>query len=144
MRGIDRLAALLSAFTLLRLYTPRNLLLLSAFALGYGMTNMVIHPYQPPPDPLHPVWEKNVENLKSQKRYDEALKLVNQHLQADPNSYLGYQVRAGIFSNMGKYQESSRDHDLAIAKLTQQVRKSQALCTTNQAKHIYACHLPRP
>jgi hypothetical protein len=102
MREINPLVALLGALTL-RLYTPRNLLLLSAFGLGYAMTNMLIHPHKLTSDPLHPVWEKDIKILRSHKHYDEVLKLVNQHIEADPNSDIGYSLRSSILAEMKNY-----------------------------------------
>lgn len=160
MRGINPLVASLGALTLLRLYTPRNLLLLWAFGLGYAMTNMILHPYKSPPDPLHPAWEKDIKILRSHKRYDEALKLVNQHIQADPNSYLGYSLRSYIFADVKNYSAAKKDSQLAqqkIDQLAEQARKNRAqLCNTNpasvgqvqdiytQSRTTYICRLLNP
>lgn len=146
MREVNRLFALLGALALLRLYTPRNLLILSVFGLGFAVTNMVVHPYKPSPDPLHPTWEQEIEVFKSQKRYDQALNLVNQQIQKQPNFYLGYQVRASIFSELGNLQAYERDMEIVRSKLAgqirQQVRQKQQLCNpssdnTSQVQDIY-------
>lgn len=82
MRRTERLFSFLAALCVIRLYTWRNILFFSACALGYALTNMILHPIHPiePVDPLHPAWAKHIEELRYEKPYNEALKLVNQHI----------------------------------------------------------------
>ena len=139
MRGIDKLFALFGALTVLRFYSPRNLLLLSAFGVGYAMTNMVLHPIKPHPNLLHPDWE--VTQLKLQKRYEEALKKVNQQIKIEPDSYLPYNVRAGVFGAMGNEKAAHKDYELSSQKLdaqTKQFRQMQARCKSIQANTVKA------
>ena len=145
MRRTERLFSFLAALSVIRLYTPRNILFFSAWALGYALTNMILHPIRPiePVDPLQPAWAKHIEELRYEKRYNEALKLVNQHIKESPNSYDGYMERALIFSAMGNEQASRHDNQLAQAKLDDQIRRAQALCN-NQAGYTFTCHLPKP
>lgn len=154
MRGIDKLFALFGVLTVLRFYSTRNLLLLSAFGVGYAMTNMVLHP-----NFLHPDWEKEVTQLKLHKRYKEALNKVNQQIKIEPDYYLPYKVRAGVFGAMGNQQAAHKDYELSSQKLDAQAKQfhqMQARCKSIQANTVknqnvytqsnntYTCRLLNP